>query len=689
MGGSEKVSGTQSQSQVQSVLSSSVGPKSLKRKSSMMGYHSDVSNDVKIELKAPQKTTLTTVLKKEEKLVDGGDKWNRIANTDKLLKNNNAITDAERAWLKNLRINHKAQYNQLGDMLKVHIFRHGSRHGVSGTENRNKIRMQILKAAVHEAMKTASLDVTAGDKKRTINNALKAAQETRSAMFKSVAFGFRKLRAYNDVTTETLQNPELFKEKYDCKLANLELFRAVQWPRSTLSSGISWRDQKRARAAVELLVNNNLLTTAKAASTLLRRLREEPLHITEAFSDLTPKVEPRSEREKVRAMALLALAYNPPDIANKMRKDLSTQIDVNDNPLDLLSGDDSSDISSDDGRSELVQSKFSWFCSLPRSGVPSQQGRGMQQPGRDEWLDWADPNRKLESASFDQDKLASQNYGDDNSPSSLLKPADGNFKEDIDLNENLLKENPKARFPGMMRTDDGDNSSYGTDVLDDYFEKGAEPNKPTSPYISTPQTSPSPGPQTSPSPTPSTNTSSTSTSSMLRLVELKLDLKDEDDVELLDSMRVLGPQQWSKAPLGSNQRVQPSDTAKEASDGLNEALSDIKLIFETAFDESGVAKPNETNLASMVIPRSTIGLTKKARSDAKALKDELEFFLAILPQKSSNLSRQEITALKDDIAKNIAQLNAIAKHSDLVFQHLADAEDVQTGPTDNNNNNVE
>ena len=374
MAESRKVSNALSQSSVHSVLSDSVDPKSLKRKSSMMGYHSDIGTDVKIELKAPQKTTLTTVLKKEEKHVDGGDRFNRIANTDRLLKNNNAITDAERAWLKDLGKNHNQQYRQLGAMLTVNIFRHGRRHGVSGTENRNKIRMQILKAAVHEAMKTASSDVTAGDKKRTINNALKAAQETRSAMFKSVGFKLRKVRAYNEVTTETVQNPDTFKAKYDRKLANLELYSAVQWPRSTLSSGISWSNQKRTRAAVEVLVNNDLLT-ADAASTLLRRLREEPDNINQAFSDLTPRVEPKAEREKVRAMALLALAYNDANTAKQIR--------------------------------------YHWLPDLPRSGVPSQPGRDMQ-PARDEWLDWAKQVQKPDSRSFSIDYDSGDDGDDEN-----------------------------------------------------------------------------------------------------------------------------------------------------------------------------------------------------------------------------------------------------------------------------------
>ena len=441
-------SGQQNVSQVHRQGLGNPGPAAQRRRtSSMSGQHPDVGNDVKIELKAPLKTTLTTVLKKGEKLIERSDDWNRIANTDRLLRKNNVITDAERTWLKNLRKTHKAQYNQLGHMLKVTIFGDGPRHGVSGnifrsgvsgTGDRNKIRMQILKAAVYEAMTTVPSDLTAEDREKTIKNALKAAEETRSAMFEQVGFRRRKLKAYKEVTAETLQNPDLFKEKYERKLANLKLYSAVQWPRSTLSSGISWRNQKRARAAVELLIDNDLLDK-QAAVKLLKALRTQPQDINALMSDTTPRVEPKAEREKVRAMALLALAYNPPGTAKQMRDDLL--------PLDqktwqglMMAKTNNPDNSLDLADYELEIG--SWPQKPKHLGFPNLSNPSeASKENRKIWHDWANPDLRPNSNGSD-------------------------FKNDVGDSSDVIIEEPARKSTLNAEDNTGPELKVGDDPLD-------------------------------------------------------------------------------------------------------------------------------------------------------------------------------------------------------------------------------
>ena len=241
----------------------------------------------------------------------------RVTDTIKMLENRDALTRLEKRWLLDLKQNDKAAYKALGNLLTVPKYLGGSgQYGVSHREDRNKVRMQTLKAAVFEAAKTAESDNigTVGEiqqkKQWAVERALTEATKVRYRLNRNTSG--EKLRIYKLVTPETLRDPMPFHEKSERMVSNRELASFLDW-RCDLLDDIT--DLHLVVGAVQALIDNDLLDS-DAAKRLLFMLVNRPEQINDLMA-ITENIEydevavekEEADRQKVRSLLLLSLAY--------------------------------------------------------------------------------------------------------------------------------------------------------------------------------------------------------------------------------------------------------------------------------------------------------------------------------------------------------------------------------------------
>lgn len=311
-----------------------------KRQSKLLGQHvgRDVATLPKIDLQAPKLIT-TQAVTKDDELERRLDRINDIGN---MLAENGALSKAERQWLRNLHNTDKKSYNKIGKLLSVPKYFSFRESRVKNLEDRNKIRMQTLKAVVFEALKTADKDTTAEKKKQAIDRALEKATAVRWALnqkFPRYAdslrrlmgrmhrgqtelrkamtqkFGDREVKLYEVVSTTTLRDPDRLYGPYSRGLANDNLSRAVA-PSGEIDPKIKKRHVDKA---VNTLVKNGLLNQ-RAATDLLDALQNMPENVNTLMSHADEWVRRSADREKVKSLMLLALAYEfPHDEASSRR----------------------------------------------------------------------------------------------------------------------------------------------------------------------------------------------------------------------------------------------------------------------------------------------------------------------------------------------------------------------------------
>ena len=298
---------------------------------------SDPAPLAKIDLQAPKLiTTQATIKEKEEDR-----RFDRINDIGNMLAKNGALSEQERRWIRDLHDTDYESFKKLGRLLSVPKYWSLSESRVKNLEDRNKIRMQTLKAAAFEALKTAGSDTTAEQKKQTIDRALKKATAVRWALnqrFPRYADGIRRLmgqmlrgqtelrkamtqkfvdrevKLYEVVSETTLRNPERLYGPYGRGLANDNLSKAVE-----PSGEIDRKIKKKVANAVNTLVKNGLLNQ-RAAVDLLDALKTNPETVNALMSHADKWVRRGADREKVKSLMLLALAYGiPRDDASRRR----------------------------------------------------------------------------------------------------------------------------------------------------------------------------------------------------------------------------------------------------------------------------------------------------------------------------------------------------------------------------------
>lgn len=292
---------------------------------------SDACTLAKIDLQGPSLITTQAEIKDREE----DRRFARIVDIAKMLEDNGALSNAEKQWLTELGHNDYESYCKLGKLLSVPKFWRLSESRVKKRADRNKIRMQTLKAAVFEAVQTADSDTTAEDKKRTIDRALEKATSVRwslnqrfpryadglrramhlmhpgqtelhSAMTQKFG-GNREIKVYELVTKNTLRDPLILYRPYSRNIANRQLFDAVG-PGGVIDGEIN---KRHVAKAVNALVRNNLLDQ-RAATDLLDALQNMPDTVNALMSNADMNVRRQADREKVKSLMLLALAYELP-----------------------------------------------------------------------------------------------------------------------------------------------------------------------------------------------------------------------------------------------------------------------------------------------------------------------------------------------------------------------------------------
>ena len=692
MSESGKIRSQPNPQEVESLATGSLNPAAARsRASSMLGQISGHNDEIEINIHQQQRPLITK--QKNTKWHEWNRRYDRIVDIANMLQDNDALSPDERAWLVNLGSEHYEQYCQLGDLLQVSMLGSPGRHGVWRLEDRNKVRMQIIKAALHEAMELAPPDNRGINDTLVIECALRKAEQVRKAMLRDT--GCRNIEAHKYVTRKTLQDPRIFYAISNRKHANAMLRQLVKRP-SDINSHVSRRDQRRAAKALELLVNNDLLD-ANAAMNLLHHLRKKPQHITALMSGTTPRLVSKADRQKVRALALLALAYNDSDVAKKMKGGLLTKYE------------------------NTVQERFRRLLDLPSSGGGSRWARKM-------WRDWATHMEKGNSGSFsiDSDSVLNADAGGNNDGligderkkdidnlSELKveadstnknatgqmsnKPAANLIDKDVDLpgdgtkypfiTESIVEQDPldknatgrisngpvanvikkdkdfpdlpdlpknnaykrmdPALFPGDLRADDVDSPLDYDDVEDDLHNKPAQ-SRPV-------------------------------------VLELR---RNNDDRKLMVAMAALEGQEWSKTPLGSSPLFQPGDNFTTASSKLSNYLGVFKLAADTM-----LGAPKDDKMPLTVTPH-ILGVIADARANAMTARNELSSLRKKL--NAPDVSQQDPdggkrAAFKKDVAILMDQLNAIIQHTGLILYRVNNAAREQSGSPkyseDNNNNN--
>ncbi len=233
----------------------------------------------------------------------------RITDTAHMLQNRGVLSRKEADWLLKFGKSNEAMHKMLGDLLKVPRFTwKDNQHGIRNREDRNKIRMQTLRAFISEAMKTAESDTNADESRATFRQAYRVAANTRRSLTETVLG--QKLETYKLITTQTLQNPAQLHEAYK------RAFHIVVLQKRTLPIlregyfGNLISDAYDVAEAAQDLVDYDLLD--ESAALRLRHALGSAQHIqaVNQLMDLTSNetLEP-ADRRKIRSLLLLALAY--------------------------------------------------------------------------------------------------------------------------------------------------------------------------------------------------------------------------------------------------------------------------------------------------------------------------------------------------------------------------------------------
>ena len=389
------------------------------RKSKLQGHHVSgaYSNNVKIDAEKP----LIATQHKDDILTRESDRrYKRIADIADMLEKNGALSTRERRWLYNLYRNDYRSYHKIGELLSVPSFWRPRQHGVSDVADRNKIRMQTLKAVVFEALRTDGTDDTDEKRKTAVARAIGKATQVRKGMNARYAGG-KKPRIYNLITTKTLQDPRILYTQNDDIVANLALARRLKWP-PDIHGDI--KNQSSVAKAATALIDNKLLN-AKAANTLWKMLRDKADHINQLMA-LNVKDVPRMEdREKIRSFLLMHLAYHGDALKTmRVKYALLEKVRV--------------DAPEWGWRRKRWGQKHEELLHLPDPGRPSN-------PSRDTWIrntwfgymDELEPSRRVhESYAVDLNKNKSGEKTDDSDiPTKDIKID----TEDIKIDETLKK----------------------------------------------------------------------------------------------------------------------------------------------------------------------------------------------------------------------------------------------------------
>lgn len=289
-------------------------PSKLRHHYASSGPRNDVKRDIDQKLIRTRAKTIDQTLITTQAVVKDDElerRLDRINDIGKMLRKNGALSTAETKWLRNLHDTDKESYNKIGKLLSVPSFWRLSQHGVSDLEDRNRIRMQTLKAVVHEALRTAKKDDTWQKRKIAVVRAIDKATQVRKVM-NARYVGGKKLRIYKIISRETLQNPELFYAENNNIGANLDLARQLRRPRN-IHSDI--RNQSSVAKAAKALIDNKLLD-ATAADRLGKMLREKQYgYDVNVLMEINAKDVPHpDDRKKIRSLLLMHLAYYGDDL---------------------------------------------------------------------------------------------------------------------------------------------------------------------------------------------------------------------------------------------------------------------------------------------------------------------------------------------------------------------------------------
>ena len=382
----------------------------------------------------------------------------RMTDTITLLKSRRALTGQEERWLSNLKRNDRAAYNELEKLLTVPKYLGGpGQHGLLHREDRNNVRMQTLKAAVHEAVKAANSDrsETAEErqdkKKKAVARALDRARLVRRVLNQE-KWGW-KLRIYKLVTLDTLRDPHLLYDKNNRIVENELLSRTLSRP-----NGIhkDIKDAQSVAAAAQALVDHGLLDQ-KAARLLRTAFKKWPEEINKLMAvdqdldgDKDWTMQQEADRQKVRSLLLLSLAYTSYDNAMLRSIDLRAMVYANEH---LDAGDSGFhptyhdiDTTYDYEIDDVVNNPGDPAVRQAHELLPDLRATGdALDKDREAWIAWAKQPAKRRVKSPKAAKPRAQSGSDDD----IKKEKE--IKKSDDIKEDIKKD-------------------HGSDIGDDFFE---------------------------------------------------------------------------------------------------------------------------------------------------------------------------------------------------------------------------
>lgn len=379
----------------------------------------------------------------------------RIVDTMKMLEDRNALTAQEKDWIVNLGKTNKAAYDKLGDLLSVPRFWTPSQHGIFWFSRRKLVRMQTLKAAVHEAFKTARSDRMGSAQRQqdkmkqarerayesqAIDRAIKKAGDVRYQLNRTVAG--KKLRLYKLVTPQTLANPEGFYKKMNRKVA-FTLLADTLYRRSG-HDGLGfrqheWNNAEMVYQAADALVDQKLLD-AKSAYRLLWKLKTQPMQIYRLMK-LADRLHQLPDRRKARALLLLTMAHTSCKNAEALGKLLNKHVSKSD--LGDLAAYSKPALDGTGNEDETLTLRLhEWLSELP----DDQEGMIKNKPShkledderiREAWIYWA-------TGQYVDDDVR-PNDGQDKGKTSVANAQEFNDERKIDIDPNNTKKDNKKK----------------------------------------------------------------------------------------------------------------------------------------------------------------------------------------------------------------------------------------------------
>lgn len=320
----------------------------------------------------------------------------RIIDTIKMLQDRNVLTTEEKDWIVNLGKTDRESYNRLGELLSVPRFWRPSQHGIFWFSRRKLVRMQTLKAAVHEALRTAENDNTGTPdeqktkKRQAIERALRQATRVRYALNQTVAG--RKLRIYKLVTPQTLARPEILYAKNNRKVAYTYLDELLyQGDGYDVSRKI--HNKEFVCKAARALVDNKLLD-ARGGMRLLSALRKNSKVVNDLMA-LTYGIHQLPERQKTLSLLLLSLARSTTEnayaLGEWLRKEVNSSLQGPDSIAELESTE-LGDMKVDDGNG-AYRKAYEWLPHLPNdqdgTKIKTAEDKKQEKQIRKTWIAWA------------------------------------------------------------------------------------------------------------------------------------------------------------------------------------------------------------------------------------------------------------------------------------------------------------